>query len=47
MEKFVRGANIAHYKKLLQTEIDPVKRATLQKLLVEEQAKADGAGDLT
>jgi predicted phosphatase len=42
VERFVQAANIAHYKKLLLTEADPVKREMLQKLLAEEEAKAVG-----
>ena len=39
MPEFVFEANIAHFKELLETERDPVKRKTLQRLLAEEEAK--------
>lgn len=32
-------ANIEHFKKLLQTEKDPQKRATIERELAEEEAK--------
>jgi len=44
MEKFVERENIAHYADQLKTERDPVKRATLQRLLVEEKAKQASHG---
>lgn len=31
--------NIKHYRKLLETESDPAKRAVISKLLAEEQQK--------
>jgi hypothetical protein len=31
--------NIKHYRKLLNTETDPLKRETIAKLLAEEEAK--------
>jgi hypothetical protein len=31
--------NIAHFKRLLSTETDPVKRQTIERLLAEEEAK--------
>ena len=39
MDRTVADLNIAHFKKLLETETDPVKRKTLQRLLAEEEAK--------
>jgi hypothetical protein len=39
MDKTVADLNIEHYKKLLATETDPVKRKTIQRLLAEEEAK--------
>jgi hypothetical protein len=38
MEKIVL-ANIARFKRLLETETDPVKRATIIRLLAEEEEK--------
>ena len=39
MDKAVAQLNIEHYRKLLCTETDLTKRATLGRLLAEEQAK--------
>lgn len=39
MDKTVADLNIEHYKKLLATETDPVKRQMIQRLLAEEEAK--------
>jgi hypothetical protein len=39
MPDFIFQANIAHYKKLLATETDARKIATLSKLLEEEERK--------
>lgn len=39
MDKTVADLNIAHFKRLLQTETDPVKRQTIEKLLAAEEAK--------
>ena len=39
MEKFVERENIAHYVDQLKTEIDPIRRTMLQRLLAEEKAK--------
>ena len=39
MDRTVADLNIAHFKKLLSTEVDPVKRQTLERLLAEEEAK--------
>ena len=37
MDKFIERQNIAHYIDHLKTETDPIKRATLQRLLAEER----------
>lgn len=39
VDKTVADLNIAHYKKLLSTEVDPTKRQTIARLLAEEEAK--------
>lgn len=39
MERSVARLNIEHYKQLLATETDDVKRQTLMRLLAEEEAK--------
>jgi hypothetical protein len=39
MDKSVAELNIQHFKKLLETETDPVKKQTIQRLLAEEEAK--------
>ena len=39
MDRTVADLNIAHYRKLLSIESDPVKRQTIEKLLAEEEAK--------
>ena len=39
MKKFIERQNIAHYLDQLKTEIDPIKRRMLEKLLIEELAK--------
>jgi hypothetical protein len=39
MDKAVAQLNIERYRKLLFTETDPSKRATLERLLAEEEAK--------
>ncbi len=39
MDKTVADLNIAHFRKLLSTEIDPAKRETIARLLAEEEAK--------
>jgi hypothetical protein len=49
VDRTVADLNIAHFKKLLAAETDPVKRQTIQRLLAEEEAKlaralADKAG---
>jgi hypothetical protein len=39
MDKTVADMNIEYFKKLLETETDPVKRQTIQRLLAEEETK--------
>ena len=39
MPDWVPKANIEHFKKLLETEKDPRKRAVIEKELAEEEAK--------
>ena len=39
VDRTVADLNIAHFKKLLSTEVDPAKRQTLERLLAEEEAK--------
>ena len=39
MDKTVADLNIAHFKKLLETETDPAKRQTIERLLAAEQTK--------
>ena len=39
MDKTVADLNIAHFRKLLSDETDPVKRQTIERLLAEEEAK--------
>ncbi|HET7884829.1 MAG TPA: hypothetical protein VFL62_01255 [Bradyrhizobium sp.] len=39
MDRTVADLNIAHFKKLLSTEVDPVRRQTIERLLAEEEAK--------
>lgn len=39
MDRTVADLNIVHFKKLLSTEVDPVKRQTLERLLAKEEAK--------
>lgn len=39
MDRTVADLNIAHFKTLLATETDPVKRQTIARLLAEEEAK--------
>lgn len=49
MDRTVADLNIAHFKRLLAAETDPVKRQTIERLLAEEEGKlertlADKAG---
>jgi hypothetical protein len=39
MDKTVAQLNIEHFKKLLASETDPVKRQTIERLLTEEEVK--------
>jgi len=39
MDRTVADLNIAHFKRLLATETDPVKRQTIERLLAEEETK--------
>jgi hypothetical protein len=39
MDRTVADLNVAHFKKLLSTEVDPIKRRTIEQLLAEEEAK--------
>jgi hypothetical protein len=39
VDKTVADLNIAHFEKLLETETDPVKRRTIERLLAAEEAK--------
>jgi hypothetical protein len=39
VDRTVADLNIAHFKKLLSTEVDPDKRRTIERLLAEEEAK--------
>lgn len=39
MDTFVARLNIAHFQKCLASEPDPAKRALLERLLIDEEAK--------
>lgn len=39
MDRTVADLNIAHFKKLLAAETDPMRRQTIERLLAEEEAK--------
>ncbi len=39
VDKTVADLNIAHFRKLLSAETDPVKRQTIERLLAEEETK--------
>jgi hypothetical protein len=39
LDKTVADLNIAHFKQLLETETDPVKRQTIERLLAAEEVK--------
>jgi hypothetical protein len=43
VDRTVVDLNIAHFRKLLSTEDDPVKRKTIERLLAEEEAKLERA----
>ena len=45
MYKAVAQLNIEHDRKLLSTETDRTKRATLERLLAEEEAKLTAADE--
>lgn len=38
MQDFIENANMAHFKELLKSEIDPTKRDILLRLLGKEEA---------
>ncbi len=44
MEKTVAHLNIQHFKRLLDSETDPGRRQTIERLLAEEEAKLARAG---
>ena len=46
MDKAVARLNIEHYRKLLAKETDQTKRATLGRLLAEEEAKMAALTDM-
>jgi len=39
MDRTVADLNIAYFKKLLESETEPAKRETIERLLAEEEAK--------
>jgi hypothetical protein len=39
MPDWIAKANIKHFKKLLETEMDPLRRAVIERELAEEEAK--------
>lgn len=41
MDRTVADLNIAHFRKMLSAEVDPLKRETLKRLLAEEMAKLE------
>ena len=41
MPDWIAKANIEHFKRLLETEKDPQKRAMIERELAEEEAKLD------
>ena len=41
MDRFVKRANIAYYRQLLEKTTDPAERERILKLLAEEEAKGD------
>jgi hypothetical protein len=43
MDKTVARLNVEHYRKLLTSEIDDVKRRTITALLAAEEAKLDAS----
>ena len=45
MDRDIAQLNIAHFRKLLANETDQVKRATLHRLLADEEAKLKAVND--
>ena len=43
MDEAIARANLKHFKTLLETEADPVKRAILMELLAAEEEKLSAA----
>ncbi len=43
MDAEIAKANIAHFKKLLETETDEARREVIRRLLAEEESKLDAA----
>lgn len=43
MDRTVAELNIKHFRKLLESESDPDKRRTIERLLAEEEAKLSQA----
>jgi hypothetical protein len=41
VERFINNQNIKNFRKRLEAPIDETQRATLQRLLAEEEAKAE------
>jgi hypothetical protein len=39
VDRTVADLNIAHFKKLLSAEVDPLKRQMIERLLAEEETK--------
>ncbi len=39
MDRTVARLNIQHFRKILESETDPAKRQTIERLLAEEEAK--------
>lgn len=39
MKRTIARLNIEHYRRLLTTELDETKRRTIERLLIEEEAK--------
>jgi len=37
MDEFIARANVKHYKSMLETETDPLKRKIIQRLLADEE----------
>lgn len=43
MDRTVADLNIAHFKRLLAVETDPVKRRTIERMLAEQEARLEDA----